>query len=146
MRAVALGRTSVLQSVRAAWRGAAAAVFLLVAGLAPGFAANDETLQVMVGATTTIELDGNPSTGYSWVLDAAGSENAELVSLADQGYAAAAAAEPGKRPVLGAPKKQRFEVTGVAAGEAKLKFDYVRSTREAAKSVDVVVEVIGASE
>ena len=145
MRAVALGRTSVLQSVRAAWRGAAAAVFLLVAGLAPGFAANDETLQVMVGATATIELDGNPSTGYSWVLDPAGSENAELVSLADQGYAAAVP-EPGKRPVLGAPKKQRFEVTGVAAGEAKLKFDYVRSTGEVAKSVDVVVEVIGASE
>lgn len=145
MRAVAFGRTTLLPAVRAAWRGAAAVVFLLVAGLAPGFAANDETLQVMVGATTTIELDGNPSTGYSWVLDAAGSANAELVSLADQGYAAAVP-EPGKRPVLGAPKKQRFEVTGVAAGEAKLKFDYVRSTGEAAKSVDVVVEVIGASE
>ena len=145
MRAVAFGRTTLLPAVRAARRGVAAVVFLLVAGLAPGFAANDETLQVMVGATTTIELDGNPSTGYSWVLDAAGSANAELVSLADQGYAAAVP-EPGKRPVLGAPKKQRFEVTGVAAGEAKLKFDYVRSTGEAAKSVDVVVEVIGASE
>lgn len=145
MRAVAFGRTTLLPAVRAARRGAAAVVFLLVVGLAPGFAANDETLQVMVGATTTIELDGNPSTGYSWVLDAAGSANAELVSLADQGYAAAVP-EPGKRPVLGAPKKQRFEVTGVAAGEAKLKFDYVRSTGEAAKSVDVVVEVIGASE
>lgn len=145
MRAVAFGRTTLLLALRAARRGVAAVVFLLVAGLAPGFAANDETLQVMVGATTTIELDGNPSTGYSWVLDAAGSANAELVSLADQGYAAAAP-EPGKRPVLGAPKKQRFEVTGVAAGEAKLKFDYVRSTGEAAKSVDVVVEVIGASE
>lgn len=145
MRAVVLGRTPVLLAVRTVLGAVAAVAFLLVAGLAPGRAANDETLQVMVGATTTIELDGNPSTGYAWVLDAAGSENADLVSLADQGYAAAAA-EPGKRPVLGAPKKQRFAVTGVAAGEAKLKFDYVRSTGEAAKSVDVVVEVLGASE
>ena len=70
-----------------------------------------------------------------------------LIALAVLGSGCRAAApEPGKRPVLGAPKKQRFEVTGVAAGEAKLKFDYVRSTGEAAKSVDVVVEVIGASE
>lgn len=121
------------------------AALLIIGAIAQGFAANDETLQVMVGATQTIELDGNPSTGYSWVLDAAASENADLVTVADQGYAAAAA-EPGKRPVLGAPKTQRFEVTGVAAGEAKLKFNYVRSTGDAAKSVDVVVEVIGASE
>jgi predicted secreted protein len=110
---------------------------------APGFAANDETLQVSVGASTTLELDGNPSTGYTWVFDADASANGDLVTVADQGYAAAAA-EPGKRPVLGAPKKQIFEVTGVAAGEAKLVFNYVRGGDSApAKSAEYVVEVIG---
>jgi inhibitor of cysteine peptidase len=110
---------------------------------APSFAANDETLQVSVGASATLELDGNPSTGYSWVLDTGASANAELVTVADQGYAAAAA-EPGKRPVLGAPKKQKFEVTGVAAGEAKLVFNYVKAGEDApAKTAEYVVEVIG---
>ena len=50
----------------------------------------------------------------------------------------------GARPVLGAPKKQKFEVTGVAAGEAKLVFNYVKSGDAApAKTAEYVVEVIG---
>lgn len=117
------------------------------AAVVPALAANDETLQVLVGASTTVELDGNPSTGYSWVLDESGSTNAELVRVDDLRSEAAAPAEPGKRPVLGAPKTQRFQVTGVVPGEATLKFDYVRGGQaEPAKSVEVVVEVIGGSD
>lgn len=108
-------------------------------------AANDETAQVNVGATTTLELDGNPSTGYSWGFDAGASENADLVTVVDAGYGAAAA-DPGKRPVLGAPKKQKFEVTGIAAGEAKLVFRYARAGGEPEKTEERVVEVIAASE
>lgn len=123
---------------------ASALVAALFAGRA-GQAANDEIPQVHVGATTTIELDGNPSTGYAWVLDAAESENAGLVTVEDAA-SAPTADEPGKRPVLGAPKKQRFNVTGVSAGTAKLKFNYVRLGGESAKSTDVVVEVLAVSE
>jgi inhibitor of cysteine peptidase len=122
-----------------------ALVALLAAGLAPAWAANDETAQVAVGATTTIEIDGNPSTGYSWSLDAGASENADLVTVTDAGYAAAEV-EPGKRPVLGAPKKQKFEVTGVAPGEAKLVFGYARAGGTPEKTQEFVVEVLGASE
>lgn len=133
---------NLLAAVRA---GAVLGVILAAAGamIPASFAANDETLQVSVGATTTLELDGNPSTGFSWVLDAGASANAELVTVADQGYSAAAT-EPGKRPLLGAPKKQKFEVTGVAAGEAKLVFNYVKAGEDApAKTAEYVVEVIG---
>lgn len=133
---------SLLASVRALAAigiGFAAAVAMT----AVSFAANDETLQVSVGASTAIELDGNPSTGYSWVYDAGASANGELVTVADQGYGAAAA-EPGKRPVLGAPKKQKFGVTGVAAGEATLVFKYVKAGDQApAKTAEYVVEVVG---
>lgn len=120
----------------------AAAVF--VSGWAlPGHAANDENPQVGVGATTTLELDGNPTTGYRWVLDADASENADLVRVKDAGYAAPAA----ERPVLGAPKKQKFEVTGVEPGEAMLVFRYIRSgDAEAAKSTEFLVEVLAVSE
>ncbi|AHB50120.1 hypothetical protein W911_08580 [Hyphomicrobium nitrativorans NL23] len=109
-------------------------------------AANDENPQVSVGATTTLELDGNPSTGYRWVLDVAASENTEIVTVEDAGYAKPAT-EPGKRPVLGAPSKQRFQVTGVASGEAMLVFYYVRSGDEApSKTQEFLVEVIGGNE
>ncbi len=134
-----------MKILRAAFRAGAVIGVLIAAVLSmmpASIAANDETLQVSVGVSATLELDGNPSTGYSWVYDEGASENAGLVTVADQGYAAAAA-EPGKRPVLGAPKKQKFEVTGVEAGEAKLVFNYVRSgDAAAAKTAEYVVEVI----
>lgn len=123
---------------------AMAAVFLASTSIT--HAANDENPQVAVGATTTLELDGNPSTGYRWVLDVAASENTELVTVEDAGYASAKA-EPGKRPMLGAPAKQRMLVTGVSPGEAMLVFYYVRSGDEApSKTLEFLVEVIGASE
>ena len=135
-----------MKSLFSAFRvGAVLGVILAAVGamVPASFAANDETLQVSVGASAILELDGNPSTGYTWVLDEGASANADLVTVADQGYSAAAA-EPGKRPLLGAPKKQKFEVTGVAAGEVKLVFNYVRSGDAApAKTAEYVVEVIG---
>lgn len=124
---------------------AAIAAVVMASGLA-AHAANDENPQVAVGATTTLELDGNPSTGYRWVLDVAASENTEIVTVEDAGFASAKA-EPGKRPALGAPAKQRFQVTGVSAGEAMLVFYYVRSGDETpSKTREFLVEVIGASE
>ena len=124
---------------------AAIAAVVMASGLA-AHAANDENPQVAVGATTTLELDGNPSTGYRWVLDVAASENAELVTVEDAGFASAKA-EPGKRPVLGAPQKQRFEVTGVSPGDATLVFYYLRSGDETpAKTQEFLVEVLGASD
>lgn len=123
-----------------------AAAVLFAGWILPGHAANDENPQVGVGATTTLTLEGNPSTGYRWVLDADASEHAERVSVKDAGFAARGA-EPGKRPVLGAPSSQRFEVTGVAPGEAMLVFRYVRSgDAEAAKTAEFLVEVLAASE
>lgn len=123
-----------------------AALALAFSLAVPAHAANDENPQVGVGATTTLELEGNPSTGYAWVLDAQASENADLVTVKDAGYATPSA-EPGARPVLGAPKKQRFEVTGVAPGQAMLVFGYVRSGDAApAKTLEFLVEVIAVSE
>ncbi len=125
---------------------AATAALIMGSALPPAHAANDENPQVAVGATTTLELDGNPSTGYRWVLDVAASDNTEIVTVEDAGYAKPNA-EPGKRPVLGAPSKQRFQVTGVSPGEAMLVFYYVRSGDEApSKTQEFLVEVIGGSE
>lgn len=126
-------------------QGLCLAAVLSLAGLGLARAANDEIPQVHVGETTTITLDANPSTGYAWVFDGNASENADLVTVEDLGFAPAPAMS-GQRPVLGAPKPQRFSVTGVAAGTATLKFHYVRAGSDPAKSTDVVVEVIAVSE
>jgi inhibitor of cysteine peptidase len=118
----------------------AAAVMLAAAPLA---ARAQEALSVRVNESTTVELDGNPSTGYRWELDDGASEGGELVKVEDLGYAKREL-KPGERPLLGAPSKYQFRVTGLEAGAVKLVFNYVRGRETApAKTQDVSIEVLG---
>jgi predicted secreted protein len=100
-------------------------------------------IEVGIEQSSMIELDGNPSTGFTWALDDGASENPQLVKVEDLGYAKRELA-PGQRPVLGAPSKYQFRVTGVEAGSVKLVFNYGRG-REAppTKTQEVSVEVTG---
>ncbi len=102
-----------------------------------------DALSVPVNESTTIELDGNPSTGYRWELDNGASESGDLVKVEDLGYVKRELA-PGERPVLGAPSKYQFRVTGLEAGTVKLVFNYVRGRETApGKTQDVSIEVVG---
>jgi len=102
-----------------------------------------DVLSVPVSESTTVELDGNPSTGYRWELDDGASEGGELVKVEDLGYAKRELA-PGERPLLGAPSKYQFRVTGLEAGSVKLVFNYVRSGDTApGKTQEVAIEVVG---
>ncbi len=95
-----------------------------------------ETRHMRVGASWVVELQGNPSTGYKWRLDQAGSENPSIVKVDDLGYGEA------KTKLLGAPAAQRFRLTGLSAGFAKLHFEYVQPwVGKPAKSEDVWVRV-----
>jgi predicted secreted protein len=126
---------------RGAIVAAAAAVLL---ALAPGeVQAQASEMQVGVGDSATVELDGNPSTGFRWELDDGASENGNLVKVEDLGYAKREV-KPGERPVLGAPSKYRFLVTGLEAGSVKLVFNYGRGRdTPPAKTQEVSVEVAG---
>ena len=122
-----------------------AVLTLLLAGLAglPGFServrAQETRVQVTVGDTTTLELDGNPSTGYAWAID----KVPKSVTVDLLGYAKRELA-PGERPVLGAPQKFQVLVTGVAPGTATLVFKYVRANDpKVAKTQEVSAEVVG---
>jgi inhibitor of cysteine peptidase len=118
---------------------AAAAVFLVT----PLGARAQEALSVQVNESTIVELDGNPSTGYSWQLDDGASEGGELVKVEDLGYVKREL-KPGERPVLGAPSKYQFRVTGLEAGAVKLVFNYVRAHEAApGKTQEVSIEVLG---
>src|SRR5262245_26835483 len=113
----------------------------VIMSVAPFTAHAQEALTVQLNETTTVELDGNPSTGYRWQLDDGASESANLVQVDDVGYAKRELA-PGERPVLGAPSKYQFRVTGLEVGTAKLVFSYVRGQEPApSKTQSVAIEV-----
>jgi len=106
---------------------------------APGSFAQDTHIQVSVGETATVQLDGSPSTGFSWVLGAV----PKIVTVDLLGYAKPVLA-PGERPKLGAPQKFQALVTGLAPGTATLAFTYVRGPGgEPAKTHEVLVDVVG---
>jgi inhibitor of cysteine peptidase len=86
----------------------------------PGVAAREQK-SVRAGTSWVIEMEGNPSTGYKWRLNAAGSENPSIVKVEDLGYG-----EPKGKKLMGAPAAQRFRLTAISPGFAKLHFDYVQ--------------------
>jgi predicted secreted protein len=113
-----------------------AALGLAVLLLAGGGLAARETKSLRVGTSWVVEMQGNPSTGYKWRLDPAGSENPSIVKVEDLGYG-----EP-KSKLLGAPAPQRFRLTGLSAGFAKLHFEYVQPwVGKPGKTEDVWVRV-----
>ncbi len=100
--------------------------------------AQGTSVQVSVGDTATLQLDGNPSTGYSWVVASA----PKIVTVDLLGYTKRELA-PGERPVLGAPQKFQVMVTGVAPGSATLVLQYVRAGGAPAKTQEYAIEVLG---
>jgi inhibitor of cysteine peptidase len=98
-----------------------------------------EQKSVRAGTSWVVEMQGNPSTGYKWRLDQAGSENPSIVKVEDLGYGEAKT--EGKK-LLGAPAPQRFRLTGLSAGFAKLHFEYVQPwVGKPAKTEDIWVHV-----
>jgi inhibitor of cysteine peptidase len=96
-----------------------------------------ETVSLAVGASTTIALGENPSTGYAWRVDTAQSTNLGIVRVIDRGYRA------GKSGLLGAPGSHRWQISAQAPGTARVVFAYSRPWEQAApaetKTVDVTV-------
>jgi hypothetical protein len=99
-------------------------------------------IQITVGDTVTLQLDGNPSTGYSWVLQDAPREYFAFVSVDVLGYAKPAL-KPGERPVLGAAQKFQVLVTGIDAGHANLVFNYLKAGDPTpARTAEFAIEVL----
>ena len=78
-----------------------------------------------VGDHADLRLSGNPSTGYTWRVNAAASENLEILTIEDLGYVSRAPAA-GSEPIVGAPEDQAFRVTAKDAGHAKIVLEYAR--------------------
>lgn len=96
----------------------------LLMAMPPQTASAQETpVQLTVGDTTMLVLDGNPSTGYTWVLDGA---PGRVVSVELKGYVKPEL-KPGERPLLGKPQKFEVFVSGNEPGRASLVFKYVKA-------------------
>lgn len=101
----------------------AAGAAFLVATTPQAALAQETPVQLTVGDTTTLLLDGNPSTGYTWVLDGA---PGRAVSVDVKGYVKPEL-KPGERPLLGKPQKFEVFVSGQEPGRASLVFKYVKA-------------------
>ncbi len=100
-------------------------------------------IQLTAGDTTTLVLDGNPSTGYRWELEGLSAAATNCVGVDLRGYVKKELA-PGERPVLGAPQKFEVLVTGLAPCQVTLGFKYVRSgTAGPGGRKEFVIEVLG---
>jgi inhibitor of cysteine peptidase len=97
---------------------------------------------VGVGDTITVELEGNPTTGYAWASDLS-AEDAALLTLVG-GEPAYAGEETGS-DVVGAGGTYTFTFTADSAGQLELKLKYWRSFEPDTEpietfSVDLTIE------
>jgi predicted secreted protein len=119
-----------------------AAVFctlLALTGVAPAPAqAQMQTTQTVAlsrGASTTIVLRENPSTGFRWGLNAEQSSNLDLVRVIDRGYQA------GESGLIGAPGTHRWEIEARTRGTASVVFIYARPWERKPPAETHVVQV-----
>lgn len=79
---------------------------------------------VVVGQRLEIALDGNPSTGYMWEIEADGAPALAPVPLL---AAPRAPAAPETRPVVGSPVLHRWHFEAVQPGTTSVRLVYRRS-------------------
>lgn len=106
---------------RSTARRARVSATLVAAGLAAAPVWAAETAQAL-GVSRDVEIEGNPSTGYSWTLDEAASTGLAGLEIESLGYRA------NTTGLVGAPAPFVFRVTCRAPGEAHLVFAYVGPT------------------
>ncbi|MGD0026281.1 MAG: protease inhibitor I42 family protein [Xanthobacteraceae bacterium] len=96
---------------------------------------SNETVSLSVGASQTIVLSENPSTGYEWQLNTAQSSNLAIVLMIDVGY------EAGQSGLIGAPGSHRWQIEAQAPGTARIVFTYSRPWEQGPPAETHVVEV-----
>jgi len=77
---------------------------------------HDDEISARVAETFTIELEGNPTTGYQWEL----SQDDRRFRLVEKDYA-----HPGSG--IGAATRERFTIEALETGSTKLTFVYKRA-------------------
>jgi predicted secreted protein len=96
------------------------------------------SVQLPLGRELEVELGANPTTGYTWRLDA--DKAAPLLRLKSRRYQSGATA--GSAPQYGAGGKDRFVFTAAGTGTAELRFEYRRGQAgEPARTFNLTVTI-----
>jgi inhibitor of cysteine peptidase len=95
----------------------------------------NRTVSLSPGASTTIVLSENPTTGFKWRIDTGQSSNLAIIDVIDGGYQAAGSG------LMGASGSHRWQIEARAAGTARVVFAYARSWEHKAPAKTYVVEV-----
>lgn len=96
-----------------------------IAVLAVSVPADARTAHDMrLGNAFEFQLEGNPSTGYKWVLNKTTSTGLESVEVEPLGYGPS----EGKAGMVGTPAPFKFRITCIKTGSANLFFDYIGPT------------------
>jgi len=96
---------------------------------------SNETISLSVGASETIALSENPSTGYEWQLDTTQSANLAIVRVIDVGY------QPVQSGQMGAAGSHWWRIEAWAPGTARIVFAYSRPSENGAPAKSHAVEV-----
>ena len=121
---------------RAVRRAATGAAWVALAALGPPPATAQPAIRLAPGQDHALILSENPSTGYSWAIDAAASKGLDVVAVEHRGH------KPGKT-MPGAPGERLWTLRALKSGHAEIAFVY-RRPWESAPPVDtrtVVVDV-----
>jgi inhibitor of cysteine peptidase len=112
---------------------------LALAGVTPAPAQpqpqTTQTISLSPGASTTIVLRDNPSTGFKWRLNTAQSTNLAVVRVIDRGYQA------GQSGLIGAPGSHHWEIKARVPGSASVVFTYARPWEHKPPAETHVVQV-----
>lgn len=104
--------------------GALIGLAFLAMSLAGSLAEARTARDLRLGNSFEFQLEGNPSTGYKWVLNETTSSGLDLVQVESLGYGPS----DGKPGMVGAPAPFKFRITCIKAGFADLFFDYIGPT------------------
>jgi inhibitor of cysteine peptidase len=95
---------------------------------------------VLMGQTVRVEFESNPSTGYSWSIDAAASTGLQHVTITGSGHTQAS----NPAGSVGSPGQQWWSIRGDSKGQVQLALIYhraweqgVKPARRAIVSIDV---------
>ncbi len=80
----------------------------------------EQNIALSKGETTTIQLESNPTTGFSWYLSPLNMRNS-TVAIEELPY------EPSQTGLAGSGGIQSWNITGLKRGTAHIKFEYKRS-------------------
>ena len=114
------------------------ALLLLVVLLQPrAIQAAEQSMKLALGQRAEVQLEENPTTGYRWQIDRTKSDNLTIARIDDLGFSAREGS-----PRVGASGTHRWSIEGVAAGKARIVFEYLRPwEKTAVRRHEISVEV-----